>query len=149
MICAAFNKSHGVRVMIRAAFNKSHGVRIIINAVFIKPHDVRVIINAVFIKPHDVRIIINAVFIKPHDVRVIINAVFIKPHGVRVMILPLKRRGAGAEAHAAALLCKFQADHRSFSTYQLPPRGGALGRVIPPRKMPHFVSHFRVYICTH
>ena len=89
--------------MICTAFNKSHGVRVIINAVFIKSHDVRVIINAVFIKSHDVRVIINAVFIKPHD--------------VRVMILPLKRRGAGAEAHAAALLCKFQADHRSFSTY--------------------------------
>ena len=102
-----------------------------------------------FNKSHGVRVIINAVFIKPHDVRVIINAVFIKPHGVRVMILPLKRRGAGAEAHAAALLCKFQADHRSFSTYQLPPRGGTLGRVILPRKMPHSVSHFRVYICTH
>ena len=78
-----------------------------------------------------------------------IYTAFNKSHGVRVMILPLKRRGAGAEAHAAALLCKFQADDRSLSTYQLPPRDGALGRVIPPRKMPHFVSHFRVYICTH
>lgn len=74
---------------------------------------------------------------------------FNKSHSVRVMILPLKRRGAGAEAHTAALLCKFQADDRSLSTYQLPPHGGALDRVIPPRKMLHAVSHFRVYICTH
>ena len=135
MICDAFNKSHGVRVIIRAAFNKSHGVR--------------VIIYAAFNKSHGVRVIIYAAFNKSHGVRIMICDAFNKSHGVRVMILPLKRRGAGAEAHAAALLCKFQADHRSFSTYQLPPRGGALGRVIPPRKMPHFVSHFRVYICTH
>ena len=124
-----------MQVMIRTDFNNPHGVRVIIYAAFNKSHCVRVIIRTAFNKSHGVRVIINAVFIKPHD--------------VRVMILPLKRRGAGAEAHAAALLCKFQADHRSFSTYQLPPRGGALGRVIPPRKMPHFVSHFRVYICTH
>ena len=92
---------------------------------------------------------IRDAFNKSHGVRVIIRTAFNKSHGVRVMILPLKRRGAGVEAHAAALLCKFQADDRSFSTYQLPPRGRALDRVIPLRKMPHFVSHFRVYICTH
>ena len=88
-------------------------------------------------------------FNKSHGVRVMINAVFIKPHDVRVMILPLKRRGAGVEAHAAALLCKFQADDRSLSADNSPPPDGAIGRAILPRKMPHFVSHFRVYICTH
>lgn len=78
-----------------------------------------------------------------------ICAAFNKSHGVRVMILPLKRKGAGAEAHAAALLCKFQADDRSLSADNSPPPDGAIGRAILPRKMPHSVSHFRVYICTH